>query len=168
MPSSSVSPSRFVNPLMVWTDVALKTGEMLVSSSSVIQIRTQRMAAAGLMPTALDLAEMQLMGQEKLDAANESNAAMADELGTRQVALMGHAVQQWIGSVSAFFALAVATTPAEAIARHGQFVDAATRSAAVVSQISSASARVAQRGLKPIHAKATSNARRLAAATPSP
>lgn len=152
---------------MVWTDVALKTGEMLMSSGSVIQIRTQRMAAAGLMPTAHDIAEMQLMGQEKVDAANESNAAMAHELGTRQIALMGHAVQHWIGSISAFFALAVATTPAEAIERHGEFVSAATRSAAVVSQISSASARVAQSALKPIHAKATSNARRLALASPS-
>ncbi len=158
-----MSSSRFINPLMVWTDVALKTGEMLVSSSSVIQARTQRMAAAGLAPSADDIVEFQLMGQEKFDAANESNAAMAHELGTRQVALMGHAMQHWIGSVSAFFALVVATTPAEAIARHGEFVSAATRSAAVASEISSASARVAQSALEPIHAKAMSNARRLAA-----
>ncbi|RYF73482.1 MAG: hypothetical protein EOO22_08880, partial [Comamonadaceae bacterium] len=106
--SPTLSSSRFINPLMVWTDVALKTGEMLVSSGSVIQARTQRMANAGLLPSADDIAEFQLMGQEKLDAANESNAAMAHELGTKQVALMGHAVQHWFGSVSAFFALAVA------------------------------------------------------------
>ncbi|AMM24733.1 polyhydroxyalkanoate granule-associated phasin [Variovorax sp. PAMC 28711] len=164
--SSTASSSHFINPLMVWTDVALKTGEMLVSSGSVIQARTQRMAAAGLTPSATDLAEFQLMGQEKLDAANESNAALAHELGTRQVALMGHAVQHWIGSVSAFFALVVATTPAEAIERHGEFISAATRSAAVVSHISSAGAHVAHSALKPIHAKATSNARRLAAPLP--
>lgn len=139
-----------------------------MSSSSVIQIRTQRMAAAGLTPSTDDMAEFKLMSQEKLDAANESNAAMAHELGTRQVALLGHAVQHWFGSVGALFALAVATTPAEAIERHGKWVDAATRSAAVVSQISSASARVVQRGLKPIHAKATSNARRLAGSAPLP
>jgi hypothetical protein len=60
---------------MVWTDVALKTGEMLMSSSSVIQLRTQRMATAGLAPNANDIAEFQLMGQEKLDAASESGAA---------------------------------------------------------------------------------------------
>lgn len=158
----SPSPSsRFINPLMVWTDVALKTGEMLMSSSSVIQLRTQRMATAGLAPNANDIAEFQLMGQEKLDAASESGAAMAHEIGTRQVALMGHAMQHWLGSVSAFFALAVATTPAEALSRHGEFVDAATRTVVVASELSNAGARVAQRGLAPIHEKATSNARRL-------
>lgn len=163
--SPTLSSSRFINPLMVWTDVALKTGEMLVSSGSVIQARTQRMANAGLLPSADDIAEFQLMGQEKLDAANESNAAMAHELGTKQVALMGHAVQHWFGSVSAFFALAVATTPAEAIERHGKFVDAATRTVVVASELSNAGARVAQSGLHPIHAKATSNARRLSIAS---
>jgi hypothetical protein len=163
MPTSSASP-RFVNPLMVWTDVALKTGEMLMSSSSVIHIRTQRMASAGLKPSAADMAEFHLMGQEKFEAANESTAAMADELGNRQFVLMNRAVKHWMGSVTALFALAGSTTPAQAITHHSEFVDAATRSAATVSQMSSASALAAQRGLRPIHAKATSNARRLAPA----
>ncbi len=150
---------------MVWTDVALKTGEMLMSSSSVIQIRTQRMASAGLTPNAADVAEFHLMGKEKFEAANESTAAIADELGNKQVMLINSAVKHWIGSVTAFFALASSTTPAQAMAHHSAFVDAATRSAATVSQLSSASALAAQRGLHPIHAKATSNAKRLAPGT---
>lgn len=161
MSSALLSP-RFFNPLVLWTDVALKTGEMLVSSGSVIQIRTQRLATAGLAPSADDLAEFQLMGQEKLVAANESGAAIADELHNTQFTLVNRAVRHWFGTLSAFFALTVSTTPAQAIERHSEFVEAATRSAATVSQLSSASARIAQRGLKPIHAKATSNARRLA------
>lgn len=161
MPTSSASP-RFVNPLMVWTDVALKTGEMLLSSGSVIQIRTQRMASAGLTPNAADMAEFHLMGKEKFEAANESSAAMADELGNKQFMLMSSAVKHWVGSVTAFFALVGSTTPAQAMARHSEFVDAATLSAATVSQMTSASALAAQRALHPIHAKATSNARRLA------
>ncbi|QNK74703.1 hypothetical protein H7F36_05600 [Variovorax sp. PAMC28562] len=159
--STSASP-RFVNPLMVWTDVVLKTGEMLMSSGSVIQIRTQRMASAGLAPSAADMAEFQLMGKEKFEAANESTAAMADELGNKQFMLMNSVVKHWIGSVTALFALASSTTPAQAMAHHSAFIDAATRSAATVSQLSSASALAAQRGLHPIHAKATSNAKRLA------
>ena len=103
------------------------------------------------------------MGQEKLDAANESHAAMTDEFVARQAVLVGHAMQHWLGSVSAFFALSVATTPAEAIRRHGEFVDAAASSVVAVGRISNTSARVVQRGLTPIHAKATSNARRLCA-----
>ena len=161
MLSPSASP-RFVNPLMVWTDVALKTGEMLMSSGAVIQIRTQRMASAGLTPSAADLAEFHLMGKEKFEAANESTAAMADELGNKQFMLMNSVVQHWVGSVAALFALAASTTPAQAMTHHSAFVDSATRSAATVSQLTSASAWAAQRGLHPIHAKATSNAKRLA------
>jgi hypothetical protein len=161
MPNSLTSP-RFFNPLMLWTDVAVKTGEMLVSSGSVIQARTQRMAAAGLAPSPADVAEFTLMGQEKLDAASQSGAAMAVQLHNTQAALTTHVVQNWFASVSALFAMVFSTTPAQALERHGAFVDAATRSAATVSQLSSASARIAQRALKPIHAKATSNARRLA------
>lgn len=168
MLSSSASPSvppRFVNPLIVWTDVALKTGEMLLSSGSVIQLRTQRMASAGLAPNAADRAEFQLMGREKFEAANESTAAIADELGSRQFMLMNSAFKHWLGSVTAFFALASSTTPAQAMAHHTELIDAAMRSVATVSQMSSASALAAQRGLSPIHAKATSNAKRLTAVT---
>lgn len=154
--------SRFFNPLMLWIDVALKTNEMLMSSGSVIQVRTQRMAQAGLTPSDADVAEMQLMGHEKLEAVTESGAAMAGQLHTTQFALVNRAVRQWLGGVAALVSITTSTNPAQAVTHVNAFTDAATRSAATLSQLSSAGARVAQRGLKPIHAKATSNARRLA------
>lgn len=147
---------------MLWADVALKTGEMLVSSSSVIQVRTGRMARHGLHPSPADLREMQLMGDEKMAAASESGAAMANQLNTTHHALLNRAVQQWLGSANALLALATSLTPAQALARGQAFVHTATRAAGTATQLSSASARIAQRGLKPIHAKATANARRLA------
>jgi len=160
--SPSFSSSRFFNPLMLWVDVAVKTHEMLLSSGSVIQLRTERMARAGLSPSDDDLAEMQLMSHEKLAAASESGAAIANQMHSTQFGLVNRAVKQWLGGAVALVSLATSTTPAQ-IATHGKaFVGAATRSAATMSQLSSASARIAQRGLKPIHAKATSNARRLA------
>ncbi len=161
MPHSLFSP-RLFNPLMLWTDVAVKTGEMLASSGTVIQRRTQRMATAGLRPSTADKAEFTLMGQEKLDAAHESRTAMASQMHGKQVALINRSVQQWLASVGALFALALSATPVQAAKRHAAFIDAATQSALTVSQLFSVSARVVQRGLKPIHAKATSNARRLA------
>ena len=82
---------RFFNPLMLWVDVALKTNEMLLSSGSVIQMRTERIAKAGLSPSDDDLAEFQLMGHEKLAAASESGAAMANQLHTTQFALVNRA-----------------------------------------------------------------------------
>lgn len=161
MPHSLSSP-RLFNPLMLWGDVVVKTGEMLASSGTVIQLRTQRMATAGLRPSAADQAEFTLMGQEKLDAVQQSGAAMTRQMQGKQLALINRSVQQWLASASALLALALSATPAQAAQRHGEFVDAATQSALTVSQLLSVSARVAQRGIKPIHAKATSNARRLA------
>jgi hypothetical protein len=160
--SASFSSARFFNPLMLWVDVAFKTQEMLLSSGSVIQLRTERMARAGLSPNAEDLAEMQLMGHEKLAAASESGAAMANQLHSTQFALVNRAVKHWLGGAVALFSLGTSVTPSQ-IETHGRaFAGAATRSVATLTQLSSAGARIAQRGLKPIHAKATSNARRLA------
>ena len=159
---ATLSSSRFFNPFMLWVDVALKTQEMLVSSSSVIQLRTGLMAKAGLVPSDADLAEMQLMGHEKLAAATESGSAIANQLHSTQFALVNRAVRQWLGGAVALVSLATSTTPAQ-IATHGRALAvAATRSAATLSQLSSAGARIAQRGLKPIHAKASANALRLA------
>ena len=157
----SFSSPRLFNPLMLWVDVALKTHEMLLSSGSVIQMRTERMAKAGLLPSEVDLAEFQLMSHEKLAAASESGAAMANQLHTTQFALVNRAVKHWLSSGAALFSLATSTTAAQAVGHAEAFGSAAARSAEAVSQLSSASARIAQRGLKPIHAKATSNARRL-------
>ena len=161
MPPALYSP-RFFNPFMLWVDVALKTQEMLLYSSSVIHLRTGRMARAGLAPSAAVLAEMQLMGHEKLAAATESGAAIANQLHSTQFALVNRAVRQWLSGAVALVSLATSTTPAQ-IATHGlALTNAAARSAATLSQLSSAGARIAQRGLKPIHAKASANALRLA------
>ena len=157
----SFSSPRFFNPLMLWVDVALTTNEMLLSAGSVIQMRTERMAKAGLSPNEVDHAEFQLMGHEKLAAASESGAAMANQLHTTQFALVNRAVKHWLGSGLALFSLATSTTPAQAVSHAEAFGNAATRSAEAVNHLSSASARIVQRGLKPIHAKTTSNARRL-------
>ncbi|VTU12768.1 hypothetical protein SRS16CHR_00007 [Variovorax sp. SRS16] len=161
-PSLSSSP-RFFNPLMLWADVGLKTHEMLLSSGSVIRMRTERIAQAGLAPSAADLAEFQLMGQEKLAAATESGAAMANQLHTTQFALVQRALQQWLIGAAALLALITSTDTEQAVTHARTLGSAAARSAATASQLSSASARIVQRGLKPIHAKATSNARRLSA-----
>lgn len=156
-----LSSPRFFNPVMLWTDVALKTSEMLLSSGSVIQIRTQRMAVAGLQPSPADIDEMQRMGHEKLEAATESSAAIANQLHTTRYALVKRAVQHWFGSANAWVGLATSISPAQALSHGNRWMSAAARSAANATQLSSAPARIAQRGLRPIHAKATSNARRL-------
>lgn len=153
--------SRYFNPLMLWVDVALKTQEMLVSSGSVIQMRTERMALAGLVPSAADLAEFQLMGDEKMLAVSESSAAIAAQLQHSAASLVNRSVRHWFGGAAAWVGLATSLTPAQAAAHSHQLMNVSRQAAANATQITSASARVVQRGLKPIHAKATANARRL-------
>ena len=141
---------------MLWADVALTTSEMLVSSNSVIRIRTLRMAEHGMLPDASDMREMRLMSDEKLAAAGESGSAIASQLHATHANLVQGA-EQWLLSASALMALATSATPAQAVRRSEAFVNATTRAAATITRLSSAGARITRRGLKPIHAKATSN-----------
>ncbi len=160
--SSLSSAARLANPLMQWFDLALKTHEMLLSSGSVIRMRTERMAKAGLTPSPADLAEFQLMGQEKLAAASESGMAMVKQWHSSQFSLANRAVQQWVQGTTAFLLLAGSVTPAQAAANGDAFVQSAASSVNAASQLPGMAARIAREGLKPIHAAATSNARRLA------
>ena len=160
--SSLSTTARLANPLMQWLDLALKTNEMLLSSGSVIRMRTERIAKAGLTPSAADLAEFQLMGHEKLAAASESGIAMVKQWHSSHFSLANKAVQQWLQSTTAFFSMAGSVTPAQAAARGNAFVQTAARTASTAGQLSGTAARIAREGLKPIHAAATSNARRLA------
>jgi len=154
--------SRFFNPLILWADVAAMANEMLLSSGSVIRMRTERIARAGLTPSEADVAEFQLMGHEKLAAASEAGTAMVNQLHTTQFALFNRAIRHWLSGGVALFSLATSTSQAQAVTHAEALGTSAARTAAAVSQLSSAGARIVQRGLKPIHAKATANERRLA------
>lgn len=156
----NISSPRFFNPLTLWADVAVKTGEVLVSSSAVIQLRTRRMAEHGLQPDAADMRELHLMGHEKLAAINESSAAISTQLqNTHNGLVLGS--QQWFESASALISLATSLTPAQALTRGEAFLQATVQAAATVTHLASAGAHMVQQGLKPIHAKTTANAQRL-------
>jgi hypothetical protein len=153
--------SRYFNPIALWADVAAKTGTMLLSSSTVVQMRTDRLLRSALAPTDDDLQEFGLMGQEKLAAASESGSAMVSQLHATQFALTHRAVRQSLQAAEALTALMTSISPAQAAARTRRLLNATNRSAATASQLSSAAARIAQRGLRPIYERATSNAQRL-------
>lgn len=154
--------SRFFHPLLLWADVALTTQEMLLSAGAVIQARTGLMARAGLVPSDADQAEFQLMGEEKLAAATESGAAIASQLHNTQFTLTQRALRDWLEGATAWIGLATSLTPAQAAAHSHALLHAGQRTLANATQMGSAGARIVQRGLKPIHARATANARRLA------
>jgi hypothetical protein len=149
------------NPFLMWAELALKTSEMMIASAQVIGHRTGRMAAAGTRPNARDRREFRLMGQEKLEAAAESTRHMAACMMTMDPFIAVRATQQMLTAATAAMSLAGSRTVAQALARQAKFVRALNRSARTASRISGSSARLAQRGLRPIHARATANARRL-------
>jgi len=62
---------------------------------------------------------------------------------------------------AAFMSLAGSQTPSQLIARQAALARALGQSAVSMADLSRDAARLAHRGLKPIHAKATANARRL-------
>ncbi|NMG74449.1 polyhydroxyalkanoate granule-associated phasin [Aromatoleum diolicum] len=152
----------FANPFLIWTELAMKTGEMMLASAQVIGHRTERIAAAGTMPNAHDLHEFNLMGQEKIDAAVESSRAMTMQMMKLNQQLWARTVRQMQAGVVAMMSLAASRSVAESIARQATLVRTMTRSADTASQLSRAVARVARSGLNPIHARATANAERLA------
>lgn len=151
----------FSNPFLIWADLALKSGETMLASAQVIGHRTARMAAAGVKPGARDRREFTRMGQEKVSAAVESTRAMATYMMSMNPFLGARAAQHLLATATAMMGLAGSRTAGQAFARHAKLVRTLGRSAGTLSQLSDASARLARRGLKPIHVRATANAKRL-------
>lgn len=158
----TISRRMSTNPLTLWGNLALQTTEMLLASVQVIGHRTSRMASAGLLPSARDRREFSLMGQEKIDAASESVQAMTAHMLSIHQQMAARAMSGMLASAADAFALATSMTAGQALARQAKLVKTLTRGAASATTLTNAAARVAHRGLKPIHARATANAKRLA------
>lgn len=150
------------NPFLAWTRLALKTSEMMMASAQVISHRTGRLAMAGANPNARDRQEFTRMGQEKIDAVAESAQAVAARMMLIPTQIGTIAFKQMMNGTSGIIALT--TSPAVALSAKGQvelFRDAMTNSATIASQLSDSVAHLAHQGLKPIHTRATGNAKRL-------
>jgi len=134
----------------------------MLASAQVIQHRTGRMAAAATTPSARDRREFALMGQEKLEAGVESASAMAAQMMAINPFLGARAVRHMMTGAAAMMSLAASRNPGQAMARHAALVRAMTQSVGTTAKLSRDAARLAQRGLDPIHSRATANAKRLA------
>ncbi len=151
-----------LNPLRVWSEFAWKTGEMMLASVQVIGHRSNRMLSADSSPSAGDRRELALMGQEKIAAAAESAHAMALSWIRFNQRFGAIAFKQMLTGTAAIISLAASRTPGQSAARQTKLVrDTITHSAVATSQLSKSVARIAHRGLKPIHSRATGNAKRL-------
>jgi hypothetical protein len=156
------APGLYGNPLVAWTQLAWKTGELMVNSGEVIGRRLAGMALAGASPAARDRREMTRMGGEKLQAATESGYAMWWSLArmNQQLALL--ALRQMLAGATSVMSIASSRTAAESLGRQAKLVgDSMANAAAAASHVSGSSARLARRGLAPVSARAARNAKRL-------
>ena len=159
---TSRSRALHANPLLAWTDLAWKIGEMSMASAQVIAHRSARMAAAGPAPGARDRREFGLMGREKGDAAYESAQAVALGLMRLNLDLGARAYRHLVTGTAACLSLAASRNVGEAIARQAKLVETLSRTTLMApSEAAHATVRLARRGLEPIHARATANAKRL-------
>ena len=151
----------YVEPLMLWTSLAARTAEMMLASSQVIGHRTRRIALAGGAPSARDRREFALMGWEKVDAGARSAHAMGSQLWNGNQILWTEAFHNALRSTSALMMLFTSQTPAQLITRQVALAAALGHTMAGFANASKSATRLAHRGLKPIHSRATANAKRL-------
>ncbi len=160
--NTSQVPNLIMNPFLMWSRLAWKTGEMAIAATQVIGRRTTRFALAGPLPSAPDQREFALMGREKGEAALESARAV----GVRMLALnqqfVALAFKQMLSASAALMSIAASRTAAESVERQSKLArETLATTVAVASKLSASTAQLAQRALKPVHTRVSANARRL-------
>jgi hypothetical protein len=148
-------------PWAAWLDLGKSYVEMNTAAAQVIAHRTKRIVAAGGNPNSRDRVEFALMGREKLDAAAHSAFAVGSQL-LRMNCRAG--TQAWIALLRAStdtLSLAASRTPGQLLARHAKLTRTLSRAGPSAAALSAASASLTRAALKPVHSRATRNAKRL-------
>lgn len=148
-----------LDPFTAWTRLmyaafdlsrlGLNASATITASQDVIARRTDIMAAAVRSPLTADYAEMARMMPEKVAAFSKSGAAMISELWSMQAASMAEGQH-----LAALMMRGRPLTLSELTALSGRSLDHGVRTV-------ERAARLGSRGLVPVHAAATANARRL-------
>ena len=155
----STSSRRSSVVLPPWWQSAVKAWELCVAVPQVIGHRTSRIATAGPFPDIRDQREFRRMGQEKVEAFSESIAAMnAQMLRLNQEAARFMLNQWWAAWMSPWSYLSASPVqwfrfPSATVPRPSLGFGA--------KRVGTSLARVVDKGLAPVHRRATSNARRL-------
>ncbi|MCG2576343.1 hypothetical protein LZ012_04970 [Dechloromonas sp. XY25] len=118
--------------------LATKSVELAIAAPQVVAHRVARMAAAGAMPSVRDRREFERMGAEKVAAFSESMTAMAQQAFRANQTL-----------AASMFRTFWSPWTANSAARLGRDVHEAVLD-------------VLDKGMAPVHGRATANAKRLA------
>jgi len=161
-------PALMLEPFRLWSAVAWKFGELMLASAQVIGYRSELMRSVGDPVDPHNVRELALMGQEKMAAGAESTQAMALDsmmLG-QKLGLM--AFGQMMTNMASLMSLSASRSANQTMARQSAYAHKTLRnSASATALISRSTARIAQKGMKPIHSRATANASRLGKKKPA-
>lgn len=159
MKTSPPRPFNFVGagntPAMLWWQTWFKAAETMVAAPQVIAQRTARMAQAGPAPNAIDQRELLMMGVEKAIAFSQAWMNSTAEIMAFQQQAVNAALRLGWGMASASNPMAAVSSPLAWMRASVDLLSGSQRALTIMP-------RVAHGAVKPIHAKATSNARRLA------
>lgn len=141
-----------MNPLLTWTQLAWKTGEMARDSARVIASRTHATA---------DHDELILMGCEKGEAALESMQAMGLPLMRmyQQMAELG--LSQMASLLTLFLSFGPTHTATQTAQQQVKMVDEIKRSIVASTKVAGSGAAVARAAITPVHRRVKANVTRL-------
>lgn len=141
---------------------ALSGGEMLQAAGDVINARLGIMAAGLADPRKIDLKEMSLMSSEKTEALSASAAALTRTFGDIGGRVGSSLITEAGLATKAASAMAAAATPAAAMqAQYSYAVGWWGRAASQMLTLNSELLKGQADALRPIHATAVANAKRL-------
>ena len=150
-------------PFRLWSTFMWRAGEMMLASAQVIGYRTSPIRSSRDSSGTRNRRELALMGTEKVGAAAESVQAAAASWIQLNQEFSAIVFNQALVGLVAMGSIAASRTPAQVASRQVRLVsDTLSNSTAAASRLSGTAARGAQRILKPVHSRATANAKRLA------
>jgi hypothetical protein len=155
------SVNRYWNPVLAWSELAWKMTEMSIASASVIGHRTRRMAKAGPVPSARDRSELARMGSEKIVAGIESAIALGRHGTGAQINHSARILGLMLQSTTALMSLYGSQNRGQFFARQAKLTRTLMQLTGSAVDLSNSTARLATRGLVPIHSRAVANAKRL-------
>jgi len=150
MASNLIQASLF-NPFLLWTDLAMKTAEMMVSSGRVIGLRVEEVAAESTTSGAEDLRQMALKGTDDIKSATDSGLAIASRLQSTQYELLARTWQPWFTGLGAMNALAAGRAWGDALSRPSRLQEAPSRPAIAQEHAKDETPRLASAARKSPH-----------------
>ena len=161
MQSNAIKAS-YINPFTIWFQLMRTTTEMLWASSQVITHRTHRIIAGNVNPNLRDRQELLLMGQEKIEAATESARAVGAYMARWHAQFGMLAFNQMMATATAFASLATSRSAAQVLQHQAKLTrEIVTAPAATASRLIDSAAHLTHHAIKPLHTRATKNAKRL-------